>query len=308
MSAGCLAGKVAVVTGAGGGIGRESALLMAAEGARVVVNDTGGAADGSGSDAGVAERVAQEIRASGGEAVSSHETVADPRDAARIVERALDAFGRLDAVVNNAGILRDRAFHELESDDFKAVVDVHLLGSYNVSRAAATQFVRQGEGAYVHMTSSSALIGNYAQANYSAAKMGVVGLSRSIALDMWRYGVRSNCLAPFAWSRMMAAEPADPEDTADRRWWAERLRTLHPSTVAPLVVFLASHLSEGITGQIFGIRGNEVFIFSQPRPLRSIHRSDGWTPQSLADHVRPAFTSSLCPLERSADVFRREPT
>jgi NAD(P)-dependent dehydrogenase (short-subunit alcohol dehydrogenase family) len=306
-SEGCLEGKVVVVTGAGRGIGREVALLAAAEGGRVVVNDLGGAPDGTGADATVADQVVAEVRARGGEAVSSAESVADPQGAARIVEAALDIYGRLDAVVNNAGILRDQLFHDMEPVDFETVVRVNLVGSFYVSHAAAAHFRDQGRGAYVHITSSSGLIGNLRQANYAAAKMGLVGLSKAIALDMARYHVRSNCIAPFAWSRMMGAVPADVEGAADRAWWTDRLRDLGPDTIAPLVVFLASDLSDGITGQILGVRRNEVYLFSQPRPIRTIHRGEGWTPQTLAEHMRPAFAPSLYALDRSADVFGWDP-
>jgi NAD(P)-dependent dehydrogenase (short-subunit alcohol dehydrogenase family) len=307
ISGGCLEGKVIVVTGAGRGIGRDVALLAAAQGGRVVVNDLGGAADGTGADASLADQVVAEIRGRGGEAVSSADSVGDPQGAGRIMETALNAFGRLDAVVNNAGILRDRVFHEMEPSDFEAVVQVHLLGSFYVSRAAAPYFRRQEHGTYVHLSSNSGLIGNHAQANYAAAKMGIVGLSKSIALDMARYHVRSNCIAPVAWSRMMGTAPAAAEAAADRAWWAERLTALGPDTVAPLIVFLASDLSEGITGQILGVRKNEVYLFSQPRPIRTIHRGEGWTPQTLAEHMKPAFAPSWYPLDRSSDVFGWDP-
>jgi NAD(P)-dependent dehydrogenase (short-subunit alcohol dehydrogenase family) len=303
----CLEGKVVVVTGAGRGIGRDVALLAAAQGGRVVVNDLGGAPDGTGADAAPADQVVAEIRAAGGEAVSSADSVADPKGAGHIVETALDSFGRLDAVVNNAGIVRDRIFDEMEFADFETVLQVNLLGSFYVARAAAPHFRRQEQGTYVHVTSSSALIGNYRQANYAAAKMGMVGLSKSIALDMARYQVRSNCIVPFARSRMMGATPADAEGAADRAWWLERLKTLGPDTVAPLIVFLASDLSEGITGQILGVRSNEVYLFSQPRPIRTMHRGEGWTPQKLAEQMKPAFAPSLYALDRSVDVFGWDP-
>jgi NAD(P)-dependent dehydrogenase (short-subunit alcohol dehydrogenase family) len=302
-----LDGKVIVVTGAGRGIGREVALLAAAQGARVVVNDLGGAPDGTGADGGPAAQVAAEIRERGGEAVSNAGTVADAKGAAGIIEAALDSFGRLDAVVNNAGIVRDRSFDEMELSDFEIVLQVNLLGSFYVSHAAVQHFRRQQRGAYVHVTSSSALIGNYRQANYASAKMGMVGLSKSIALDMAKYNVRSNCVVPFAWSRMMGAVPADADGAADRAWWMEKLKTLTPDTVAPLIVFLASDLSEGMTGQILGVRRHEIYLFSQSRPIRTMHRGEGWTPQTLAEHVKPAFSASLYALDRSVDVFGWDP-
>ncbi|MBV8258042.1 MAG: SDR family oxidoreductase [Actinobacteria bacterium] len=300
----CLEGKVVVVTGAGRGIGRDVALLAASEGASVVVNDLGGAAEGTGSDPGPAHEVVREIEAAGGSAVASTSSVADEADAASIVETALASFGRIDVVVNNAGILRDRIFHQMTTEEFEAVVRVHLFGSFHVARAAAIHFRKQEGGAFVHFTSTSGLIGNLGQANYSAAKMGMVGLSRSIALDMARFDVRSNCIAPFAWSRLIGTIPTDSEAEAKR---VERFKTMSTEKVAPLAVFLASELANGITGQIFGVRRNEVFLFNQPRPIRSVHRGEGWSVETLAEEMAPAFRSSLVPLERSADVFSWDP-
>jgi len=204
-----LAGKVVVVTGAGGGIGRDIALAMAREGARVVVNDIGASVTGEGVDAGPTQAVVNEIRAAGGEAVASTDSVSQALSAQHIISAALGSFGRIDCVVNNAGILRDRFFHKMGDDEWDAVIKVHLYGAYHVSRAAAPHFKAQESGNYIHMTSTSGLIGNFGQANYSAAKLGVVALSKSIALDMLKFNVRSNCIAPFAWSRMIGAIPTD---------------------------------------------------------------------------------------------------
>jgi len=187
-----LDGKVCVVTGAGGGIGREIALHMARHGACVVVNDVGVSLDGARADTSVAQSVVDEIVAEGGRAASSADSVADAGSANRIVEAALDHFGRIDGVVNNAGILRDRYFHKMNPDDWDSVLQVHLYGTYHVSRAAAPHLKAQESGSLVHMTSTSGLIGNFGQANYSAAKLGIVALSKSIALDMRKFDVRSN--------------------------------------------------------------------------------------------------------------------
>ena len=297
-------GKVVVVTGAGGGIGRDIALAMAKNGARVVVNDIGAALDGAGGSAGPAQQVVDEIRAAGGEAVPNTDSVADAASAARIVECAVESFGRIDAVVNNAGILRDRFFHKMSVDEWDAVLKVHLYGAYFVSRATAPHFKEQNAGAMVHMTSTSGLIGNFGQANYAAAKLGIVALSKSIALDMLKFNVRSNCIAPFAWSRMIGAIPTD---TDEQRARVDKIKQMTPAKVAPLAVYLASDAASAVNGQIFSVRNNEISLISQPRPVRSVHRSEGWTPQSIAEHAMPAMRASFYPLDRSADVFSWDP-
>jgi NAD(P)-dependent dehydrogenase (short-subunit alcohol dehydrogenase family) len=304
MATGMLEGKVVVVTGAGGGIGREFALAMAADGARVVVNDIGASVSGEGRDAGPAQQVVDAIRAGGGEAAASTNSVADWDSAGRIVQCALDHFGRIDAVVNNAGILRDRFFFNMSLEEWKAVIDVHLNGSFYVARAAAPHFRGQHSGAYVHMTSTSGLVGNFGQANYSAAKLGIAGLSKSIALDMARYNVRSNCIAPFAWSRMIGSIPTD---TPDQKARVEKLKAMETTKIAPMAVYLVSDTAKDVSGQIFGVRANEIFLFSQNRPLRSVQRADGWTPERIAQHAMPALKAHFYPLERSQDVFSWDP-
>jgi NAD(P)-dependent dehydrogenase (short-subunit alcohol dehydrogenase family) len=297
-------GKVVIVTGAGGGIGRDIALAMGAAGAKVVVNDIGASLTGEGQDEGPAQKVVEEIRAAGGEAAANTDSVAEARGAQGIVQTALDAFGRVDGVVNNAGILRDRFFHKMSEPEFDAVVKVHLYGAYHVSRAAAQHFKEQESGAFVHMTSTSGLIGNFGQANYSAAKLGVAALSKSIALDMQRFGVRSNCIAPFAWSRMIASIPTD---TPEQQARVEKMKRMTTAKIAPLAVTLISDRGGEANGQIFGVRANEIFLFSQPRPIRSIHRSEGWTPETIAEHALPALKESFFGLDRSGDVFTWDP-
>lgn len=299
-----LEGKVIVVTGAGGGIGRDIALAMAREGARVVVNDIGASVAGEGSDAGPAQQVVNEIRAAGGEAVANTDSVSESRAAARIVTTALDSFGRIDGVVNNAGILRDRFFHKMNDDEWDAVIKVHLYGSYYVSRAAAPHFKEQQSGVYVHMTSTSGLIGNFGQANYSAAKLGIAALSKSIALDMHKFNVRSNCIAPFAWSRMIGSIPTETDAEKAR---VDRMKQMTPAKIAPLAVCLASEAAADTNGQIFAVRNNEIFLISQPRPVRSVHRSEGWSPETVASHALPALKAQYHELERSSDVFSWDP-
>lgn len=302
--AGCLENQVVLVTGAGRGIGREIALLAAKEGAAVVVNDLGSDPEGGGVDTGPAFDVVAEIEAAGGKAVANTDSITDPSAAEGMVRQAIDTFGRLDAVVNNAGFLRDRIFHKMSHDDWRSVHEVHLTGYWNVSRAAAPYFREQNHGSFVHFTSASGLVGNFGQANYAAAKLGVVGLSKSIALDMQRYNVRSNCIAPFAWSRLVGTIPVE---TPEEKLRVERVKTMTAAKIAPLSVFLASDLSSDVTGQIFGSRKNEIFLFSQPRPIRAVQRSEGWTPQALAEHMLPAFKSDFYPLSRSSDVFCWDP-
>nr|WP_199707103.1 SDR family NAD(P)-dependent oxidoreductase [Pseudoroseomonas wenyumeiae] len=300
-----LEGKVAVVTGAGGGIGREIALAMALAGARVVVNDIGASLTGIGeTSATPGEQTKAIIEQRGGQAVTNTDSVADWESAQRIVASAIDAFGRIDIVVNNAGILRDQIFHKMTPEEWRAVIDVHLNGSFYISRAAAGHFRAQGSGAYVHMTSTSGLVGNVGQANYSAAKLGITALSKSIALDMHRFGVRSNCIAPFAWSRMTSSIPAE---TPEQKARVEKLKQMTPEKNAPLAVFLASDAAKDVNGQVFAARNNEIFLFSQPRPLRSTHRGEGWTPELIAEHAMPALRAQFLPLDRSPDVFSWDP-
>jgi len=296
--------KVVVVTGAGGGIGRDIALAMAASGARVVINDIGTSTTGEGTDAGPAQKVVDEIKAAGGQAVASTDSVSEAASASRIVQCAVDSFGRIDGVVNNAGILRDRFFHKMSLEEWDAVIKVHLYGSYFMSRAAANHFKEQESGALVHMTSTSGLIGNLGQANYSAAKLGLTALSKSIALDMAKFNVRSNCIAPFAWSRMIGSIPTD---TPEQQARVAKIQQMTPNKIAPLAVYLLSDQARDVNAQVFAVRNNELFLMSQPRPLRSVHRSEGWTPEFIAEHGMPALKASFVPMDRSADVFSWDP-
>ena len=279
-------GKVVIVTGAGAGIGRDFARAFAAHGAKVVVNDL--AKDAEGRLA--ADAVVEQIRDEGGEAVAAVESVAEWDSAQRIVQAALDSFGRVDCVVNNAGVTRDRFFFNMSIDEWKTVVDVHLNGSFYVARAAAPHFKSQAGGSYIHMTSTSGLIGNLGQGNYAAAKMGIVGLSKSIAMDMAKFNVRSNCIAPWAWTAMTANIPADSPEAIAR---IEKLKMMESHKIAPLAVYLASDAGSKVSGQIFGVRANEIYLFSQPRILRSLHRGEGWTPLTIEEHAIPAMEPSF---------------
>jgi NAD(P)-dependent dehydrogenase (short-subunit alcohol dehydrogenase family) len=299
-----LDGKVVVVTGAGNGIGRDIALAMAAEGASVVVNDIGASLAGEGLDKAPAQQVVAEIVERGGKAVASTDSVSTWASAQKIVAAAVETFGRIDGVVNNAGILRDKFIFNMPVEDWESVLAVHLHGSFYVARAAAPHFKAEQGGAYVNMTSTSGLVGNYGQANYMAAKLGIVGLSRSLALDLAKFNVRSNCIAPFAWSRMISSIPTETPDQVER---VNRLKTMETAKIAPLAVYLASDVAKQVTGQIFGVRANEIFLFSQPRPIRSVHNAEGWTPERIAQQAIPALRAQFTPLERSQDVFSWDP-
>lgn len=306
MADSILKDKVVLVTGAGRGIGAEVAKLAAAEGAKVVVNDLGGSVDGEGTDNTPAQQVCNEIAAAGGEAVPNYDSVADFKAAQTMVQQAVDTFGRIYGIVNVAGILRDVIFHKMTKADWDSVIAVHLKGSFNVSRAAADHFRAQESGSMVHFTSTSGLVGNFGQANYAAAKLGIVGLSKSIALDMARFGVRSNCMSPFAWSRMIGTIPANSPEQEAR---LAKIKQMTPAQIAPMVVYLLSDAAAeaGVTAQIFGSRMNEQMLFSQSRPIRSVHRAEGWTPADIHEIAMPALKPSFIPLDRSADVFSWDP-
>ena len=297
-------GKVALVTGAGRGVGAEIAKMLAAHGARVIVNDLGGTEAGDGSDQMPAMETVKAIRDAGGEAEVNFDSVADNKAAHGMIEQAIDTYGSIDIVINNAGNLRDVIFHKMTEADWDSVINVHLKGSFNTSSAAAPHFRAQESGAFVHMTSTSGLIGNFGQANYAAAKLGIVGLSKSLALDMSRFGVRSNCIAPFAWSRLIGSIPITDEVQKAR---VEKLKAMTPDKIASVAVALASSEASDVSGQIFAVRNNEIFLMGQSRPLRGMHEGNGWTPETVVDHAFPALKTNFYPLDRSQDIFSWDP-
>ncbi len=302
--AGMMEGKVAVVTGAGGGIGREIAIMMAAAGAKVIIADIGASLSGEGGSTTPAQQTKALIEQRGGAAEICTESVAAWGSARKIVQAAMDHFGRIDAVVNNAGILRDGIFHRMTEDDWLSVISVHLNGSFFVSRAAAEEYRKQESGTFVHITSTSGLIGNIGQANYAAAKLGITALSKSIALDMARYNVRSNCLSPWAWSRMTSSIPTN---TPEQQAAVAKVQKMTPDKNAPLAVFLSSDAAKNVSGQVFGTRMNEIYLFSSPRPVRIVQRSDGWTPETIAAMAAPALQAAFMPLDTSEQAFDWDP-
>jgi NAD(P)-dependent dehydrogenase (short-subunit alcohol dehydrogenase family) len=303
---GVLDGKVVVVTGGGNGIGKECALLAGREGAAVLVNDLGGGLKGGDAgSSGPAEEVAKEIRAAGGKAISNSDSVSEYDAVVAMMEQAKKEFGALHAVINPAGILRDGMFHKMPPEDWKAVIDVHLHGAFNVTRATIEHFREQQDGSYVLFTSTSGLIGNIGQANYAAAKLGVMGLSRIIAMENATKNVRSNIIAPFAWTRMIASIPVKDEASAQR---VERFKkNMRADQVAQLAVALCADGAKDTSGQIFAVRGNEVFLFNQPRPVRGMARVEGWSPQTLIDHALPALKANYTDAGASASVFPWDP-
>jgi NAD(P)-dependent dehydrogenase (short-subunit alcohol dehydrogenase family) len=301
-----LEGKVVLVTGAARGIGKECALLAAAQGAKVVVNDLGGGVGGGDEGAaGPAQEVVEEIKAAGGEAVANSDSVSEMSGAQNMIDQALDTFGGLHSIISPAGILRDKMFHKMSDDDWNAVINVHLNGSYNISRAAINHFREQEEGSFVLFTSTSGLIGNIGQANYAAAKMGIMGLSRIIAMEGVRKNVRSNIIAPFAWTRMIATIPVKDEASAQR---VDRMKNaMRADQIAQLAIALSAPRAENVTGQVFVSRGNEVVLMSQPRPLRSVARMEGWTPETIIDQAFPSMSADFYDAGASASVFPYEP-
>jgi NAD(P)-dependent dehydrogenase (short-subunit alcohol dehydrogenase family) len=299
-----LKGKVAVVTGAARGIGREIALLLARQGALVVVNDYGGTEGGTGGGHSPADDVVKEIGQAGGKGVPSYDSVASMAGGHAIVKTAVDAFGRIDIVVNNAGILRDRMIFNMTEEEWDAVIDTHLKGSFAVTRAAAPLMREQKWGRFINMTSTSGLIGNVGQANYAAAKLGIVGLTKVTALDMARYNVTANCISPFAWTRMIGTIPTETEAQKAR---VEKIKRLSPAHIAPVAAFLATDQAKDITGQIFGVRGKEIMLFGHSRPIMRIHDDAGWTVEKLIEIFPGTLQHHLVPNVTSGQYFNYDP-
>jgi NAD(P)-dependent dehydrogenase (short-subunit alcohol dehydrogenase family) len=283
---GLLDGRVAVVTGAGRGIGRGIALCLAGEGARVVVNDIGVSLGGDGTDEDPAAQVSEEIVSRGGSAVANRDRVDDFEGAGRIIDTAVDAFGKIDILVNNAGIVRDRTLVKMDEADYDAVVAVHQKGTFNTVRHAAPHMKEAGYGRIVNMTSSAGLRGNFGQTNYGAAKAAIMGMTFVWAVELARYGITVNAMAPAGATRMTMglAEEAEPPPDQD------------PALNAPLVAFLVSEAAADVNGQVFGRTGYGYTIFQTPRQVATMWQEDGWTPVQVAEHFHEVLGQHLQPV------------
>ena len=294
---GVLDGKVVLVTGGGNGIGRECALIAAREGAKVVVNDLGGGLHGGDEGSvGPAETVAKEIIAAGGQAVFNTESVTSLKACEGMLEQALDSFGALHAVINPAGILRDAMFHKMTPENWDAVIEVHLRGTFNVCRATIEHFRNQEDGAYVLYTSTSGIIGNIGQTNYGAAKMGIAGLSRIIAMEGAAKNIRCNCLAPVAWTRMTQSVPVRDEAQAARR--QQMAEAIRPDQPARFSVALLADAARHVSGQIFGSSGENIILYSQPRPIQTETKAEGWTVDTILSEALPNMQEKFYSLNR----------
>lgn len=303
---GLLDGKVVLVTGGGRGIGREVAILSARQGAKVLVNDLGGGIHGEGADKTPAQEVVDTICAEGGEAVANYESVADLAAVNRMVQQAMDMFGGLHVISNPAGFLRDRMIHNMTEEEWDGIIEVHLRGHFNVVRASINHFRNQKQGNYVMWSSTSGLIGNIGQTNYGAAKMGIAGLSRIVALEGERNNIRSNCIAPGAATRLTDSVPrTDPEAIARR----EAIRAINsPERPAQLAVALSSPASAPLSGQVFGAGGYNLSIFQQPRPIETFTHEGGWDADLIIREFLPRVQKHVTPLNDTAIGAAARPT
>ena len=288
-----LKGKVAIVTGAGGGIGRGHSLALASEGAKVVVNDLGGAVDGSGSSSSAASKVVEEIKAAGGEAVANFDSVTTVEGGENIIKTAVDAFGKLDILVNNAGILRDRMVFNMSPEEWDSVIKVHLYGHFNTTRPACVLFRQQRSGRIINTSSTSGL-GNRGQSNYAAAKEGIVGFTRTVAIEMGRYGVTCNAIRPNAGTRMTMSD--DMKQAAERSGRGELVKymeSMKPEDIAPLIVWLASDASANVNGRTFLVQTGRIALYSEPVQEKVIEKQGGFTIDELFEKMPKTLADGL---------------
>ncbi len=286
--------RVAIVTGAGGGIGKGEALALASEGAKIVVNDLGGASDGTGASKRPADEVVAEIKKMGGEAVTNYDSVATFQGGENIVKTAIDAFGKLDILVNNAGILRDRMVFNMSEDDWDIVLKVHLYGHFNTIKPASVVFRQQRSGCIINTSSGAGLSGTFGQANYGAAKEGIVGLTRKVAQDLGRYGVRCNAIRPNAGTRLTISDDMKQSyERAGRGDVAQIYENLKPEDIAPIVVWLASDDAANVNGRTFFVQTGLVALYSEPIHEKAILKEGGWTIDELFKFIPTSLAAGL---------------
>ncbi|MBW2367773.1 MAG: SDR family oxidoreductase [Deltaproteobacteria bacterium] len=289
-----LEGKVAVVTGAGRGIGRSEAIALAEAGAKVVVNDLGGAGDGSGSDAVVAQQVVDEIKALGGDAVANGDSVADAKGAENIIQTAVDTFGRVDILVNNAGILRDRMVFNMSDEEWDIVQKVHLYGQFYCLRAASRHMRSQKWGRIINTSSIAGLGYTFGQANYGAAKEGIIGLTRQVSRDVAKYNITCNAIRPGAGTRMnLTPELIASWEKAGLTGMKEKIEALKPGDIAPFILFLCTDAAANISGKTFDVGGGKISLYSEPVAEKTIYKDGRWTVDELLEIIPRTLGSGL---------------